>query len=49
MYIVGSMDNELYLLTNENAPRNKLVRLTYDMVSNKLQPSDLIPEEDQCA
>ncbi|MBS1234246.1 MAG: f1pep1, partial [Bacteroidetes bacterium] len=46
MYIVGSRENDLYLLTNENAPRNKLVRLTYEMVSNKLQASDIIPEED---
>ena len=46
MYIVGSIENDLYLLTNENAPRNKLVRLTYEMVSNKLQALDIIPEED---
>ena len=46
MYIVGSRENDLYLLTNENAPRKKLVRLSYDMVSNKLQASDVIPEED---
>jgi prolyl oligopeptidase len=46
MYIVGSRENDLYLLTNENAPRNKLVRLTYEMVSNKLQALDIIPEED---
>ena len=46
MYIVGSIENDLYLLTNENAPRNKLVRLTYEMVSNTLQASDIIPEED---
>jgi prolyl oligopeptidase len=46
MYIVGSRENDLYLLTNEDAPRNKLVRLTYDFVSNKYQPETLIPEED---
>ena len=46
MYIVGSRENDLYLLTNEDAPRNKLVRLTFDFVSNKFQPVPLIPEED---
>jgi prolyl oligopeptidase len=46
MAVVDNIDNDLYLLTNEGAPRNKLVRLKYDFVSNKLQPVNLIPEED---
>jgi prolyl oligopeptidase len=46
MYVAGSIDNDLYLLTNENAPRNKLIRLTYNNLSNKLQPVNLIPEEE---
>jgi len=46
MYIVGSIENDLYLLSNENAPRNKLIRLSYDARSNSLQPAELIPEED---
>jgi len=45
MYIVGNTGHELILLTNENAPKNKLVRLTYDARTNKVEQHDLIAED----
>jgi prolyl oligopeptidase len=45
MSVAGNIDNDLYLLTNENAPRNKLVRLTYNPVSRTFIASVLIAEE----
>lgn len=45
MYIVGSHAAELYLLTNEGAPKNKLVRLNYDPRTNRIEKSDLIAED----
>jgi prolyl oligopeptidase len=45
MSVVGNTVNELYLLTNENAPKNKLVKLTYDPKGNKIQQNDLIAED----
>jgi prolyl oligopeptidase len=46
MVIVGSDDNDLYLLTNEDAPKNKLVRLKYDPGTNQVEQNDLIGEDE---
>jgi prolyl oligopeptidase len=45
MYIIGNNGHTLYLLTNENAPGYKLVKLNYDIKSDKIQREELIPED----
>jgi prolyl oligopeptidase len=45
MSIVGNSGDTLYLLTNENAPMNKLVRLMYDNRTNQVKGEDLIAED----
>ncbi|MBN1413978.1 MAG: S9 family peptidase [Bacteroidales bacterium] len=43
--VIGNTGNELFLLTNENAPKNKLIKLVYIPGSNTLQEDDLIAED----
>ncbi len=45
MYVIGNSGHTLYLLTNENAPGYKLVRLNYDLKADKITPEDIIAEE----
>jgi prolyl oligopeptidase len=45
MSVIGNSGDTLYLLTNENAPKNKLVKLVYDQKTNQINPVELIREE----
>ncbi|MBN2275812.1 MAG: S9 family peptidase [Bacteroidales bacterium] len=45
LVVVGNIENELYLMTDENASKNKLIKLNFDIRSGGFQSKTLIAEQ----